>query len=255
MRTIKPGFFLNEELADLPALGRLLFVALWCLSDREGRLEDRPRRIKAAALPYDDCDVDGLLDTLVAAGFILRYEAGGAAYIQVVNFVKHQKPHYKEIASVIPAPPGYVCPDVDPSMDHDQTDVDPTPDDDEASADAGRRTRPAPKPPVYSAIFEREIWGPYPRKQGKLKAWEAYRKYARPGGVDPPPELLSEMTAGLARWKESRQWKVDGVIPHAATFLNGRRWEDEVELAGKGAAPPMTSADKPGKDDEGLEWL
>jgi hypothetical protein len=31
-------------------------------SDREGRLEDRPKKIKAAVLPYDECDVDRLLD-------------------------------------------------------------------------------------------------------------------------------------------------------------------------------------------------
>ena len=45
-RNIKPGFFLNEELGVLPPLVRILFAGLWCIADRDGRLEDRPKRIK-----------------------------------------------------------------------------------------------------------------------------------------------------------------------------------------------------------------
>lgn len=103
-RNIKPSFFANDDLADIHPLGRLLFIGLWTLADREGRLEDRPRRIKAEVLPYDDCDVDGLLDDLQKHGFIQRYDVGGERFIQVVNFKKHQNPHVKESASSIPAP-------------------------------------------------------------------------------------------------------------------------------------------------------
>lgn len=102
-RNIKPSFFANDDLADIDPLGRLLFIGLWTLADREGRLEDRPRRIKAEVLPYDDCDVDSLLGDLQKHGFILRYEVGGDQFIQVVNFAKHQNPHVKESASSIPA--------------------------------------------------------------------------------------------------------------------------------------------------------
>src|SRR5258708_38864022 len=108
MRTLKPSFFMNETLADVPAIGRLLFAGLWCIADRAGRLEDRPKRIKAEVLPYDDTDVDALLNILHAAGFILRYAcADGQRYIQVVNFGVHQVPHYKEALSIIPAPQGH----------------------------------------------------------------------------------------------------------------------------------------------------
>lgn len=103
-RNIKPSFFANDDLADIHPLGRLLFIGLWTLADREGRLEDRPRRIKAEVLPYDECNVDSLLDDLQSHGFILRYEVDGDRFIQVVNFTKHQNPHVKESASSIPAP-------------------------------------------------------------------------------------------------------------------------------------------------------
>ena len=106
-RNIKPGFFDNEILGELPALTRLLFIGLWCLADREGRLQDRPKRIKKELLGYDDVtadDVDTMLQQLNDNGFIQRYEIAEEKYIQVINFLKHQNPHCKEQASVIPAP-------------------------------------------------------------------------------------------------------------------------------------------------------
>lgn len=103
-RNIKPGFFSNDSLAEAAPLARILFAGLWCFADREGRLEDRPKKIKAEILPYDDCDADELLNSLAALGFVLRYEIDGARYIQVLNFDKHQNPHVKEQASEIPAP-------------------------------------------------------------------------------------------------------------------------------------------------------
>lgn len=101
-RNIKPGFFRNEELADLDPLTRILFAGLWTIADREGRLEDRPKRIKADVLPYDDGNVDDMLDALAARGFIARYEHSTARYIQICNFDKHQNPHKNEAHTVIP---------------------------------------------------------------------------------------------------------------------------------------------------------
>lgn len=105
-RNIKPSFFTDDELAEVEPLGRLLFAGLWTLADREGRLEDRPKRIKAEILPYDTCDADALIQDLHERGFIVRYTVGDKSYIQIDAFLKHQEPHYKEKASVIPAPPG-----------------------------------------------------------------------------------------------------------------------------------------------------
>lgn len=104
-RNIKPGFFVNEDLVELPFATRLLFAGLWTLADREGRLDDRPKRIKMAIFPADDVNVDAALDELAAAGLIIRYTVDVCRYIQIVNFTKHQNPHHQEKPSVIPPPP------------------------------------------------------------------------------------------------------------------------------------------------------
>jgi hypothetical protein len=82
----------------------ILFEGLWCLADREGRLEDRPLRIKAEIFPYrDGVDMSSCLAQLAQMGFIERYEANGVRVIEVSNFKKHQTPHPKETASELPS--------------------------------------------------------------------------------------------------------------------------------------------------------
>lgn len=65
------------------------------------------------------------------------------------------------------------------------------------------------------------FWDAYPRKEGKQKAADAFAK------VEVPVENL---IAALERQKKSDQWLKNGgqFIPHAATWLNGKRWEDEM---------------------------
>lgn len=104
-RSLKPGFFANEVLAECSPWARLCFAGLWTLADRDGRLEDRPKRIKGELFRYDDTiDVDELLDELGAHGFLLRYRNGDGRFIQILAFKKHQTPHYSEKESVIKPP-------------------------------------------------------------------------------------------------------------------------------------------------------
>ena len=111
-RNIKPGFFHNDLLAEKHPLTRILFAALWPIADREGRLEDRPKKIKALCLPFDDHDVEAALDDLAGGPdpFIQRYEVDGRKYLQVVNWPKHQSPHVREPDSVIPPAPDLPVP-------------------------------------------------------------------------------------------------------------------------------------------------
>ena len=108
-RNLKPKFFKNEYLGSLSIYARYLFAGLWCLADREGRLEDRPKQIEAEIFPYDDIDIEKLLGELTKNNgdhpFILRYQINGKRYIQILNFKKHQSVHPKECPSIIPPPP------------------------------------------------------------------------------------------------------------------------------------------------------
>ena len=105
-RYLKPGFFANDRLAEFGPWHRLLFAGLWTLADSSGRLEDRPKRIKGALFPFDDVDVDQMLDDLSRGDdpFVVRYRIVDTAYINIPKFLTHQRPHGKEPASTIPPP-------------------------------------------------------------------------------------------------------------------------------------------------------
>lgn len=104
-RNIKPGFFKNEDLAECSIAARLLYPGCWMLADREGRLEDRPKRIKAELFPFDSIEVEPLLQELADRGFIVRYKVGDVAVISIPTFLKHQNPHHREQPSELPPPP------------------------------------------------------------------------------------------------------------------------------------------------------
>lgn len=105
-RNIKPGFFTNEDLVELEFSTRLLFAGLWTVADKEGRLQDRPKKIKIDIFPADNIDVDPMLQELHNSGFIVRYVWEEKKYIQIKNWAKHQNPHHTEKPSEIPDPNG-----------------------------------------------------------------------------------------------------------------------------------------------------
>lgn len=104
-RNIKPALFKNEILGVADPLYTLLFEGLWILADREGRVEDRPLRIKGEIFPYrEGIDMNAMLEWLQAEGFIKRYQSGIVKCIAIINFAKHQNPHKNESESELPAP-------------------------------------------------------------------------------------------------------------------------------------------------------
>lgn len=102
-RNIKPGFFLNEKLAECDFKTRLLFIGLWCYADREGRFEWIPKRIEAAIFPYDkNVNVEKCLCNLMSLHLITLSTHGNNKVGYIENFSKHQRPHPHEAKSVLP---------------------------------------------------------------------------------------------------------------------------------------------------------
>lgn len=104
IRTIKPEFFLHEELAELEPIERIAFIGLWCASDREGRFEWRPKRLKHQILPYDNVDFSRVLDALTTRGFVQQYASDGVNFGVIPSFTKHQVINNRERDSDLPDP-------------------------------------------------------------------------------------------------------------------------------------------------------
>jgi hypothetical protein len=88
-----------------------------------------------------------------------------------------------------------------------------------------RRSKPPYIPPQKHQLNGAfiQFWTAYPRKVAKGAAEKAWVK------IHPDDTLAASIVTAVERAKASADWRKDGgqFIPHPATWLNGRRWEDE----------------------------
>ena len=77
----------------------------------------------------------------------------------------------------------------------------------------------------YFSIF----WASYPKKVGKGAAEKSWKK------IKPTKDLLEKMLNAIEIAKQSMQWNKDNgqYIPNPATWLNQKRWEDEIIIDNK----------------------
>lgn len=238
-RTLRPSFFTNEDLAQLAPLTRIVFSGLWCAADRDGRLEDRPARLKVEILPYDRADMNMILSELHQSGFITRYDVDGARFIQVNAFLEHQHPHPNEPSLQIVAPTALTsAPRKAITGNGMQRRAIANPPGSSGSSLTGSSGSsdppPTPSAPHNGAALSRStllsefarFWQSWPgEKIGKGKAEEKFLK-ARRAGI-----TLEDLLGALERMQLRREAKAaKGEFvpehPHPATWLHQRRWED-----------------------------
>lgn len=94
------------------------------------------------------------------------------------------------------------------------------------------------------------FWSYYPRgenRAGAVKAWDKLR---------PEDALIDEIAHALQTLKATEEWSRGIGIPHAATFLNGRRWEDAgAKRPARQDAPQSTRRVDPPPDGGDGGWV
>ena len=264
-RNIKPAFFKNELLAEVDFQTRLMFIGLWTLADKAGRLEDRPKRIKIELFPGDDLDVSSMLHALTVHGFITRYAVKGTRYIQIDNFLKHQRPHHKEQESSLPSvskadkaeeksitettgcasmnDPRFMdesstgqeepkkellAPLIPDSLIPDPGYLIPDTSKLPCASGAARLDDHGKSPELYSEDFNR-FWKAYPSKKNKRTAALKFKKLREKKST---PEFLAFLIEDIQCRAKGHEWlKNNGdFIPHAATYLNQERWNDPAPV-------------------------
>lgn len=250
-RNLKPSLFQNEVLGTADPLLTILFQSLWCLADKEGRLEDRPLRIKAQTFPYrEGIDVNGLLTELERLDFIHRYDVGGLKLIQVVNFAKHQHPHHTEKDSEYPCKSTACHVTV-----KDPLDTSGTPSD-SLNTDSLNKEEESPEPPIESSPLEAKA------EEHKVLP----RRLPNPWPLT--SEMLSWATAELPRlrvgeWHENfiEHWtnkagKAAMRIDWNLTWKKGMRmameWQDANDKKSGKSTPVKTGLTQ--RERQALDW-
>lgn len=92
----------------------------------------------------------------------------------------------------------------------------------------GKNPKEKIKSPLADEAFDL-FWKLYPNKTAKEKARKSWEKIGA--------ELHPEIMAALGKQAASHAWtKDDGqFVPHPTTWLNGKRWQDEIKGAPSGA--------------------
>lgn len=245
IRSVKPEFWNDRKLARLSRDARLLYLALWNLSDEHGRLHGDARYIKGHCLPYEDDldleEVERLIDELADHGRVQKYEHDGDPYLFLPKLAKHQRLEGDKQASRLPAPPD---PTADKSAPTSGESADLSAESPDSSGEivakqvAGGREqvagisatadRPRATARDRDLAFE-AFWLVYPRKIGKgqaRKAWIAAAKQADPDTI----------MAGAMRLAQ-QPGRDEKFTPHPSTWLNGERWLDETASAGHAGNP------------------
>jgi hypothetical protein len=204
IRTIKPEFFTSEDIVSLTPYARLLYIAIWCEADREGRLNWKPNTLKMRYFPADNMDIQSHCKELIESGLIVIY-GNGLAYIP--KFSDHQHINPRESESKI----------TPPELTRELRVVD---------ASVTRREEGKGKESIYNASLFEQFWKTYPNKKGKSQALKSFIKLK----VDDP--LFTEIMLGLEVAIKSSDWTRNNgqFIPHPATWLNGERWKDEYSV-------------------------
>ena len=210
IRTIKPEFWTHPIMARQEPEIRLLALALLNYADDEGYFLADPMLVRGACCPFVESSstIRRWLARLSDVGWIaLSNETPHGVIGRVVNFEEHQK-----IDRARPSQIKTYWFDDESTNDRRMIDE---------SSLLERKGKEQGKERIreQGTSFE-EFWKAWPRKEGKEAARKAWPKVA-----DNLPAILEALS-----WQRvSENWTKEGgrFIPLPATYLNGRRWEDE----------------------------
>jgi hypothetical protein len=251
IRTIKPEFPHSESVGRMSRDARLLFIQLWTIADDEGRARAAPRLVAGTLYPYDN-DVtveliEGWLDELAREQCIQRYAVGGTQYLQITNWLKHQKID-RGVASRLPAPPDATARGTRDPLASDSraarepvaTDLGPGPEPGSGPGSGQDQDSAAVAGATRSATLKKfdEFWNEYPRRDGANPRAPAEQKFI---GLLARGVKADAIIGGASRYAADLRAKGQDNTPYVAqavTWLTQKRWQDHqpqkpVDMTGR----------------------
>lgn len=231
-RIMRDDLITSERYWSVSPEARNLFVSVVLSADDTGRCQGSNfyLRTRCMAGTVSAERIEKLLLECVDVDLLRVYQHEGARYIFVPRF--RQRLRYEN--SKYPAPPHGISDLPEKKSDHGQPSDSPKADSGRLEVEVDVKNNNTSRASV-DALPDgfAEFWEAYPRKKAKQAAEKAWRK------LKPDARLQAEIRAGLERYRASVQRSDPQHIAHAASWLNGRRWEDEPD-------PPRKSLDPRG---------
>ena len=259
IRTIKPEFPQSESVGKISRNARLLFIELWTVADDFGRSRAASRMLASLLFPYDDDApglIDGWLDELEENSFIRRYEADGSSYLEIINWLKHQRidhpsqsriPEFRESSRGLAKSSEVLAPraraqDLGPRTMDLGTGPVPGPEESSLRSESSvsekpirtRKRKTSNSRIEYPPDFER-FWRGYPTDSNMSKA-EALREWEKLDAVD--REAAERSLTGFRAYCSKNP---DYRPVHAIRYLKLRRFDGHLSTNGHDGTPPALS--------------
>lgn len=223
-RMIKPDFWSDEKTGNLSDRAKLLYIGMLNFADDEGLIRYNPTYLRSCIFPYHDILIKDIKTTLKELEqFLYVYTVNNQTYARLKNFKRHQVINK-------PQPTKLPLPDDSRSV--------PVALPEQVSTKVKEKEKEKVKEKEDNNIVQQknveriafesfsQFWSIYPKHIGKQKAISAWKK------LKPDAELIDVILRSVDVQKQSEQWQKDNgqFIPLPATWLNGKRWEDEIPI-------------------------
>ena len=220
-RIIKDSIRTSKSVNTMTDFQFRLWTYLLTYVDDYGRGSADPELLKGFVFPrrkgVTEATIEKALQDLANIGSILLYDVDGESYFCFPNWADHQRIQTKK--SRFPSPDDGALKKSTVSHGESPSESNPIQSESKSKSESKSESN-------VRTEFEK-FWSAYPRKAGsKQKAFEAFKK------ADVSLDIL---LAAIESQKQSAQWsKDDGqFIPHPTTWLNGKRWEDQLPVDNK----------------------
>lgn len=227
IRTIKPEFPKSETIGSLSRDARLLFVQLWTEADDAGRLRGASRLLASLLYPYDEdapALIEGWLSELADKGCIRRYEVKGNQYLEIANWLEHQKIDRPSPSRLPSFDEGSEMPREDSrALDDGPRTLDLGPRTEDHSRAVDKSTRPC-----LPADFEK-FWSAYPKRKGANPKTPAEKKFAAAVKSGVEATVLIDSAKRYAAQMQSDGQIGTPYVAQAITWLSQSRWKDYQE--------------------------
>jgi hypothetical protein len=226
-RIIKESICASDTIDGLSWFEEVLFYRLMVNVDDYGRFDARTAILKARLFPLKSSVTEKQIEQAIVrmneTGILIAYTVSGKPYLQLSTWAKHQSIRNKRSK--------YPSADERDDEPHESNCI-------QLQSTACKCPRnpiqsesnpnPNPTPAQQESAFC-AFWTAYPNKKAKPVALKVWKK------LNPDIELINIIMFALYKHKGSEQWTKDNgqFIPHPATWLNQRRWEDKIISSGK----------------------
>lgn len=246
-RILKESICTSESIEQLSAFEEIFFYRLIVNCDDFGLMDARPAILKARLFPLKqirDTQIIDALRRLTSLELITPYTVDGKSFLMMNAWDRHQQIRAKK--AKFPLPPENMMLADGTRVRRQHTDPDDTNGNHLISDDIRSNQTHADVPVIQSNTIQSEneseseneskytrarerfdqFWEAYPKKVGKGAAQKSFEK------LRVTDELLQTMLTVIERMKRTPQWTKDNgqYIPNPQTWLNQRRWEDEVPV-------------------------